>query len=141
MSDTVSRFPKGPGDGDGDPRANPDPARASAGTNESPHGDDWLDIEHHARVTRVAACDSARTRKRSAETEIARTVEEEQILEAQKLGLGGDEHVDAIMRSGWFPYADPILSSARLAWILDAVLWAALWLGVWVLAYRTFSHA
>jgi hypothetical protein len=89
----------------------------------------------------VEACDSARTRKRSAETEIARTVEEEQILEAQNLGLGGNEHVDAIMRSGWFPYADAILSSARLAWILDAVLWAALWLGVWVLAYRTFSHA
>lgn len=140
MSDTVTRFPRGPGEGDGDPPRDPVIDTGTADPNDSPRGDDWLDIEHHARVTRVGACDSARARKRAAETEIARTVEEEQILEARNLSLGGNEHVDAIMRSGWFPYADPILASARLAWILDAVLWTALWLGIWVLAYRAFGH-
>ena len=140
MSDTVSRFPRDPSNDEPDPGRDPDPARDSAGPSDAPNDDDSLDIEHHERVTRVSACDSARTRKRAAAAEIARLVEEGQILEAQLKALGGDEHVDAIMRSGWFPYADPILSNARLAWILDAVLWTALWLGVWVLAYRTFSH-
>ena len=140
MSDTVSRFPRDPSNDERDARGDPDPAQTSTGPSDAPNDDDSLDIEHHERVTRVSACDSARTRKRAAAAEIARLVEEEQILQAQLKALGGDEHVDAIMRSGWFPYADPILSNARLAWILDAVLWTALWLGVWVLAYRTFSH-
>jgi hypothetical protein len=99
-----------------------------------------LDSEHHARLVRVEACDSARARKHAAEGEIARLVEEEQMLCAELHALGGDEHVDAIVHSGWFPYARPIVASARLALILDAVLWTALWLGVWALAVRVLGH-
>ena len=74
--------------------------------------DDSLDIDHHERVRRVSECDSKRARKRSAEAEMARLVEEESALQAQYRDLGGNEHIDAIMRSGWFPYAGSILSSA-----------------------------
>lgn len=106
----------------------------------SPDDGDWLDTEHHERVTRVSSCDSARSRKRAAEAEIARLVEEEQVLRAELQALGGDEHIEGIKRSGWFPYAGAVLSSARLAWILDAVFWTALWFSVWMVAYRVLSH-
>jgi hypothetical protein len=140
MSDSVSRFPKGSDDRPGDPPGDPDAATSGIDHGPLPDDGDWLDIEHHARVTRVSACDSARARKHAAEAEIARLVEEEQILRAERQALGGDEHVDAIVHSGWFPYAQPIISSARLAWLLDAVLWTALWLGVWALAARVLTH-
>lgn len=106
----------------------------------SPNDGNWLDTEHHSRVVRVAGCDSAHARKTAAEAEIARLVEDEQYLLAEREALGGDEHVDAIKRSGWFPYTRSIFLSARLAWVLDAILWSALWVGVWALMVRVFSH-
>jgi hypothetical protein len=140
MSDTVSRFPKGPSEGGGDSRGDPDDVKEPAEPNDSPIDGDWLDIEHLARVNRVLACDTARSRMRARDVEIARLVEEEQMLWSDLRDLGGDEHVDAIMRSGWYPYARAIIASSRLAWILDAVLWTALWLSVWALAMRALGH-
>ena len=140
MSDAVSRFPKSPDEGENNRRADPDPAPVDRNPGEIPSDDELLDTEHHGRVTRVTACDTARTRKRAAELEIARLVEEEQVLGAELRDLGDDEHVDAIMRSGWFPYTPQIISNARLAWILDAVFWTALWLSLWVFAARVLSH-
>jgi hypothetical protein len=106
----------------------------------SPDDDDCLDVEHHERVTRVGACESERARKRTAAAEFARLFEEEAILRGDLRDLGDDEHVDAIMSSGWFPYTPQIRKNARLAWIFDAILWAALWLGLWVIAMKEFGH-
>lgn len=140
MSDIVNKFPRGSDESAGDARRDPDAPTSEGGASQSSDDGDWLDTDHHSRVTRVGACDSARARRHAAEAEIARLVEEEQILGAELRALGGNEHVDAIMQSGWFPYASSIFSSARLAWILDSVLWTALWFGVWMLVVRVLRH-
>lgn len=98
-----------------------------------PSGDDdedWLDREHQARVSRVASCDSPDDRKAAAESEMGLLTEEMQELSGQRNAQGSDDYVNAIRRSGWFPYAGSLGSAARLAWLLDMLLWAGLWASV-----------
>ncbi len=92
---------------------------------------DFLDREHQRRVSRVASCDSTSDRQEAAEAEMGLLTEEEQYLSAERNALGGDEHVEAILRSGWYPYSRQIRASARLLWLLDAALWLALWASIW----------
>ena len=91
---------------------------------------DWLDREHQARVSRVASCDSPEDRKTAAESEMGLLTEDMQYLFAERNAQGSDDYVNAIRRSGWFPYAGSLRSAANLAWLFDLVLWAALWVGV-----------
>jgi len=103
--------------------------------------EDLLDREHQARVSRVANCDTAEGRKAAAEMEMGLLTEEGQYLAAQRDTLGSDEYVNAIHRSGWYPYLDALRNGAKLSWLLDMLLWAMLWGSiVWQLV-RIYGHA
>jgi hypothetical protein len=106
-----------------------------------PSEDDFLDREHQARVSRVARCDTAKARAHEAQNEIAALTEEIEELNAELINLGGDEHVDAIHNSPWFPYAEDLAKGARLAWTLDSVFWFGLWGGLWWLWVRYYQDA
>jgi hypothetical protein len=98
---------------------------------------DCLDREHQRRFSRVASYDRAEDRRAAAEDEIGRTTEEIQELNAEQDDLGNDEHLAAIERSRWRPYRSAIRVGSRLAWMLDAGLWASLWFALWNL-WRSF---
>jgi len=116
---------------------------ARAGIQVTPESEDgdWLDRVHQELVSRVASCDTAAARKAAAEAEMGVLTEEEQELLAQREALGSDEHVDAIRRSGWYPYADPIRRAAKLLWFLDLVLWMGLFASLAWAAWRILDHA
>ena len=100
-----------------------------------------LDREHQAHVSEVANCDSAEGRKAAAEVKMGLFTEEIQYLFAERNAQGSDEYVNAIRKSGWFPYTEPLRKGANLLWLLDMLLWTMLWASiVWQLV-RAYGNA
>jgi len=104
-----------------------------------PDESDWLDREHQERVSRVERCDTKEGRKAAAKDALGLLTEENQELQALRNAQGGDEHVEACRRCRWFPYQAGLVLGSRLAWMLDAVLWLALWGGLWWLWVRYYE--
>lgn len=87
---------------------------------------DWLDPDHLKRIYRVERCDASIDRRSAAERELSALTTETTALHAERTALGSNEHLDAIRRSGWYPYRTAIDTGSRILMIVDAVLWQAL---------------
>ncbi len=118
----------------------PAPSPSSTAETEAPFGNaQALDREHQAHVSDVETCDTADARREKARSTTGLMVEQEQELLGQKKLLGGVEHLNAIERSGWFPYSGPIRIGSQLLMSVDAVLWTGLWAGIWWLWIQYFE--
>ena len=102
--------------------------------------EDGLDREHQERFSEVAQCDTSDGRDSAARSDRGLLTEEIQYLLGERTAQGSDEHVDAIRRSGWFPYQREIGLAARLAWLLDMLFWTALWTSIWWRWMRVLTH-
>ena len=119
------------------PSGSPAPAGPGVGGPESPEPEDLkfhslgLDRKNLDKIKEIESCDSEEGRAAHARDIDAKLVEEEQERNSERDSLGDDSYLAAIRRSGWYVYREAIGLGSRLAWLLDAALWATLFIGLW----------